>query len=193
MSPKLVSMTSILAIAATSAAAEMNFNRISSFATTANNSAPAAESSAEIIAVSGDGMTLAYSDSPLGVVGLIDISDAKAPKPKGNIEVGGEPTAVSIFGMTAFVGVNTSPSFTAPSGMLKAYDITTKAEIAACDLGGQPDSTATAPDGSVIAVVVENERDEDAGDGRVGQLPGGYVVTFDVQNGAMIFDQGQMG
>lgn len=185
MSLKLACMTSILALTASAAAAEMNFNRISSFATYHNNAESSAPSSAEIISASADGMTLAYSDSPLGAVGLIDITDPKAPKALGSIQVGGEPTAVSIIGTTAYVGVNTSESFTSPSGMLKAYDITTKQEIAACDLGGQPDSTASAKDGSFLAVAIENERDEDAGDGRVGQLPAGYLMLVDVKDGAL--------
>ena len=181
---KLVGLTSALAIIASGACAEMNFNRISSFATAANNTDATAESSSEIIAASADGMTLAYSDSPLGVVGFIDITDPAAPAAKGNIDVGGEPTAVSIIGNTALVAVNTSESYTAPSGVLKAYDIATMQEVATCDLGGQPDSTATASDGSFLAIAIENERDEDAGDGRVGQAPGGYVVTLDVAEGA---------
>ncbi|WP_284380213.1 esterase-like activity of phytase family protein [Amylibacter marinus] len=184
MSYKLLYLTTALSVAASGVSADMNFNRISSFATHANNADPAAESSAEIISVSGDGMTLAYSDSPLGVIGLIDITDPKSPKAKGNIAVGGEPTAVSITGTSAFVGVNTSQSYTAPSGLLKAFDIVSKAELAACDLEGQPDSTAISPDASIIAVAIENERDEDLGDGRTGQLPGGHVAIFDIANGA---------
>lgn len=182
---KFATMTSVFALLATAGSAEMSFNRISSFATYLNNADASLESSAEIISVTGDGMTLAYSDSPLGVVGFIDITDPSAPAPLGNIAVGGEPTAVSIIGQTAFVGVNTSESYTAPSGFLKAYDINTMAEIASCDLGGQPDSTATAPDGSFITIAIENERNEDAGDGRTGQLPGGYVAVFDVSGGTL--------
>ncbi len=180
---RTIFMTSIVALVATGTTAQMNFNRISSFTTSTNNADQSAESSAEIISVSGDGMTLAYSDSPLGVVGLIDITDPTAPTAKGTFDVGGEPTAVSIVHTTALVGVNSSESYTAPSGSLKAFDITNMTEVASCDLGGQPDSTATAPDGSFVAVAIENERDEDAGDGRVGQAPGGYVVTFDLIDG----------
>ena len=188
MTMRLIGLTSTLALVATGAVAEMNFNRIASFATAGNNVDASAESSSEIIAASADGMTLAYSDSPLGVVGFIDITDPAAPVAKGNIDVGGEPTAVSIIGNTAFVAVNTSESYTAPSGILKAYDIATMAEVGSCDLGGQPDSTAPAKDGSFLAIAVENERDEDAGDGRVGQMPGGYVVTLDVADNAPVCD-----
>jgi hypothetical protein len=188
MSLKLVGTTSAIAILATAASADMNFNRISSFATNANNADPFAESSAEIISASSDGMVLAYSDSVLGAVGFIDITDPRAPKAMGNIDVGGEPTAVSIIGTTAFVSVNTSDSYTDPSGVLKAFDINSMQEITACNLGGQPDSTAIAPDGSFIAVAIENERDEDAGDGRVGQAPAGYVVTLDMAGGTVACD-----
>jgi len=183
MSFRAISMTSILALTASAAAADMNFNRISSFATYANNADPSVESSAEIISASADGMMLAYSDSPLGVVGFIDITDPANPKAMGNIALGGEPTAVSISGTTALVAVNTSESYTAPSGQLRAFDIATRQQTASCDLGGQPDSTAVAPDGSFIAIAIENERDEDLGDGRVGQVPGGYVVTVDLNAG----------
>jgi hypothetical protein len=122
MTIKLLSMTSVMAIVAGMANADA-FNRIASFPTSLNNANAAVESSAEIVSASGDGMTLVYSDSPLGVIGMIDITDPTAPTPKGNINVGGEPTAVSIIGNTAFVGVNTSESYTAPSGMVKAFDL----------------------------------------------------------------------
>ncbi|MEP3441662.1 MAG: esterase-like activity of phytase family protein [Sulfitobacter sp.] len=185
---KFIGLTSALAITATSAAADMNFNRISSFGTFHNNQDPTAESSAEIISASGDGMTLVYSDSPLGVLGVIDITDPAAPVAKGNIAVGGEPTAVSVLGNIAMAGVNTSESYTKPSGMLKAYDLKTLQQLAVCDLGGQPDSTAIAPDGSFITVAIENERDEDLGDGGLGQMPGGYVVTVGIKDGVPACD-----
>lgn len=186
MSNKLILMTSALALAAgTVSAQDMAFNRIASFATVLNNADASMTSSSEIISASEDGMTLVYSDSPLGVIGLIDITDPANPQPKGNVDMGGEPTAVSIIGNTAFVGVNTSESFTAPSGVLKAVNLATAEIIAECDLGGQPDSTAAARDGSFIAVAIENERDEDAGDGRVGQMPAGFLVMIDVAEGTL--------
>ena len=55
---RLIGMTSVLALAATGAFAEMNFNRNASFETFGNNADAMAESSAEIISTSGDGMTL---------------------------------------------------------------------------------------------------------------------------------------
>lgn len=98
MTRTLTGFTSALALVAGGALAQdMAFNRIASFATPLNmaeGADPMAESSAEIIAASGDGMVLIYTDSPLGVVGLIDITDPAAPAPLGNIAMGGEPTSV---------------------------------------------------------------------------------------------------
>ena len=174
--------------AAQSAMAEPAFNRIATFATPLNMAAgedTTRETSAEIISASDDGMTLIYTDSPLGVVGLIDITDPASPKPLGNIDVGGEPTTAQIIGQTAFVGVNTSDSFTAPSGNVTTIDLATRAITATCDIGGQPDAVAKSPDGSFIAIAVENERDEDVNDGALPQMPAGYVVKLPITDGAV--------
>ena len=182
-------LTSALALAtALPASAEMVFNRVASFATPANMAAGedmARETSAEIISASEDGMTLVYTDSPLGVVGLVDITDPKAPKPLGNIDVGGEPTTAVFVGNMIFAGVNTSESFTAPSGKLVTIDPATKAVVAECDIGGQPDSVARAKDGSFLAIAVENERDEDVNDGAIPQMPAGFVVKLPIVDGAV--------
>ena len=179
-------LTSVLALAAGGAAAqEMNFNRIASFDVSENADDPAAETSAEIVAASGDGMTLIYTDSPGGAVGMIGIADPAAPEPMGRIALDGEPTSVAVLGTTAFVGVNTSESVTAPSGRLALVDMAAGARVegADCDLGGQPDSVALAPDGSFVAVAIENERDEEAGDGRVGQMPAGHLAIVPLADG----------
>lgn len=188
MTIRTICLTSALALGAGIAQAEMNFNRIASFPVIANMAAgedTSRESSPEIIDVTADGMTLVYTDSPLGALGMIDITDPANPLPKGNLDLGGEPTSVAIIGTTAFVGVNTSESYTAPSGMLKAINVADGAELAACDLGGQPDSVAKAPDGSFISVAIENERDEDLNDGVIPQLPGGNLVMIDVADGSL--------
>jgi hypothetical protein len=174
--------------AALPALAEPTFNRIATFATPTNMAAgedTARETSAEIISASEDGMTLIYTDSPLGVVGLIDITDPAAPKPLGNIDVGGEPTTAQIIGPNAFVGVNTSESFAAPSGNLTTVSLATFAVTATCDIGGQPDSVAKAPDGSFLAIAVENERDEEVNDGAIPQMPAGFVVKLPIIDGAV--------
>ncbi|WP_298559120.1 esterase-like activity of phytase family protein [uncultured Aliiroseovarius sp.] len=188
MTARLMCLTSALALTAGAAMAEMNFNRIASFPVVKNMAAgedTKRETSPEIIDVTADGMTLVYTDSPLGVLGRIDITVAANPKPLGNIALPGEPTSVAVIGGTAFVGVNTSESYTAPSGMLNAIDVVTGEELASCDLGGQPDSVAKAQDGSFIAVAIENERDEDLNDGIIPQGPAGDLVIARLKDGML--------
>lgn len=181
MSSKFFALTSALALSAgTALAGEMHFNRIASFPVV-RNMAPGAdlnrESSAEIIDATGDGMTLVYTDSPLGVLGLVDIADPAHPQPRGNIDLGGEPTSVAVVGNMAIVAVNTSESYVHPSGHVAAIDTVSGAETGRCDLGGQPDSVAKARDGSFVAIAIENERDEDLNGGALPQMPAGYLVT----------------
>ncbi|MDS9467134.1 esterase-like activity of phytase family protein [Paracoccus sp. MBLB3053] len=178
---------SLIALAAASPAiAEPVFNRISSFATAENMAAGedrGRETSAEIMTANADGMELIYSDSPLNAIGLIDIRDPNAPKPLGNIAMDGEPTTTVVLGGTAFVGVNTSESFTQPSGVLRSVDLTSKSVTANCDLGGQPDSVALSPKGDWLAVAIENERDEEINDGALPQMPAGFVVRLPIMDG----------
>ena len=189
MTKSVLLSSAALALLASPVAAEMNFNRIASFPVTTNfEGAVPEETSAEIIDATEDGMTLVYTDSPAGVIGAIDISDPANPQPLGVVEMDGEPTAVSIIGTTAFVGINTSESYTEPSGMVKAIDVTSMTELSRCDLGGQPDSTGKAPDGSFIAIAIENERDEDLGEGRVPQMPAGDLVMINVVAGSLDCD-----
>jgi len=175
----------LLASTAISAHAE-TFNRIASFPVNLNlpeGMDPLTETSPEIIAATPDGMMLVYSDSPLGAVGFVDLSDPRDPAPGGAVMVDGEPTAVVVSGGHVIVAINTSESFTEPSGLLRVVDIETREVSDSCDLGGQPDSIAIAPDGTFIAVAIENERDEDLGDGGLPQLPGGNVVIVPLAEG----------
>ncbi len=181
-----ITLTSALALTAGAAQAEMNFNRIASFPVVMNMAEGedmTRETSPEIIDVTADGMTLVYTDSPLAALGRIDITDAALPKPLGNIALPGEPTSVAVIGQTAFVGVNTSESYSAPSGVLMAFDVATGAALASCNLGGQPDSVAKSPDGSFLAVAIENERDEDLNGGVIPQGPAGDLVLVDLTDG----------
>jgi len=187
MHAKRFCLTSTLALfAALPAAAEMNFNRIASFPVVMNMAEgedKKRESSPEIVAATADGMTLVYTDSPLGALGRIDITDPANPAPLGNIDLGGEPTSVAVQAAHAIVGVNTSQSYTDPSGYIASIEISTGIETGRCDLGGQPDSVAVAPDGSFAAIAIENERDEDLGDGRTGQMPAGFLTLIDLTEG----------
>lgn len=159
-----------------------NFNRIASFPVCSQIEATCdddTETAAEIVAVSEDGMTLIYSDSPLESVGFIDITDPDTPAALGTTMLMGEPTSVAVLGDYALVGVNTSADFVVTSGELAVLDISTQQEVTSIDVGGQPDSIAVSPDGAYVAVVIENERDEDLGDGEPPQLPAGSLVVVD--------------
>lgn len=178
---------SMLALTAASPAlAEPVFNRIASFATT-DNLAPGQDrahpTSAEIMTATPDGRTLIYSDSPLGAIGMIDIGDPATPKPLGTVAMQGEPTTTVVLGSTAFVGVNTSENRAKPSGVLRSVDLDSRKVLANCDLGGQPDSVALSPRGDMIAVAIENEREEDVSDGALPQLPAGFVIRLAVKDG----------
>lgn len=191
MTNRAVCLTSVIALTASAASAEMNFNRIASFPVVINMAEGEdrnRESSPEIIDATADGMTLIYTDSPLGALGRIDISNPADPRPLGNLDLGGEPTSVVVIGQTAFVGVNTSESYTAPSGMIKAIDVASGTELGMCDLGGQPDSLAKSPDGTFVSIAIENERDEDLNDGLIPQLPAGNLIMIDASEAGLNCD-----
>lgn len=187
MSRKLLLLTSALAAsAAFPAYADQAFNRIATFPVATNLPAgvdAATLTSSEIIAATEDGMTLVYSDSPLGAVGFIDITDAKAPKAAGIVKIEGEPTSVTVLGGKVFAGVNTSKTKQEPSGNLTIIDLASKAIDTSCDLGGQPDSVALSKDGKFLAIAIENERDEELNEGALPQLPAGNLKIVSLKDG----------
>ncbi|MEM8957781.1 MAG: esterase-like activity of phytase family protein [Pseudomonadota bacterium] len=192
MRTRLVCLTSVLALTAGSVAAqEMNFNRIAAFPVVTNMAEgedTSRETSPEIIAATADGMTLVYTDSPLEALGRVDISDPANPAPLGNIALPGEPTSVAVIGKTAYVAINTSESYTEPSGQFLAIDVASGDTLASCDLPGQPDSVAKSGDGAFLAVAIENERDEDLNDGVIPQLPAGSLVLINAAEGGLDCD-----
>ncbi len=177
----------LLASVAVPASADQVFNRIASFPVASNLPADKdklSTTSAEIITASEDGMTLIYSDSPLGGIGFIDITDAKSPKAGGAVMMDGEPTSVAAVAGKVLVAVNTSESKAKPSGRLAVVDIATKKIDSTCDLGGQPDSVAISPDKTFAVVAIENERDEEVNDGKIPQMPAGDLAIVSLKDGA---------
>ena len=177
----------LLSSVAAPAGAEQVFNRIASFPVATNlpsDKDQKTPSSAEIITASEDGMTLIYSDSPLGAIGFVDISDAKAPKSGGALMMDGEPTSVAAVGGKVLVAVNTSESKVKPSGRLSIVDLATRKIDASCDLGGQPDSVSVSPDKTFAVVAIENERDEELNKGKIPQLPAGDLAIVSLKDGA---------
>ncbi|WP_277205877.1 esterase-like activity of phytase family protein [Vibrio misgurnus] len=182
---RLTVLATLFASVALPSAANSNpinsFNRVASFAVANNmplNQDAKQTTSAEIITATPDGNTLIYSDSPLGGIGFVDIKDPAAPQAAGFLSLNGEPTSVSAFGQWVVAGVNTSSSYTQPSGYLAVIASASRKIVAQCDLGGQPDSVAVSKDGRYIAVAIENERDEDLNDGAMPQMPAGFVVIL---------------
>ena len=156
-----------------------NFNRIASFPVCQQIDPTCDtddETAAEIAAASEDGMTVVYTDSPAEALGFVDISNPNMPVADGTVSLSGEPTSVAISGDYALVGVNTSADFINVDGELQVFNLDTRTLVRTLDLNGQPDSVAVSPDGNYAAVVIENERDEDLGDGVPPQLPAGELI-----------------
>ncbi|PIO97084.1 esterase-like activity of phytase family protein [Pleomorphomonas carboxyditropha] len=186
MTPRLLAgLLATTTLVAGPAVAAPVFNRVATFETTQN--LPEAERGSptvsEIVSATEDGMTLVYTDSPGKRLGLIDIADPRAPKPAGVVALDGEPTSVKVVGGKAFVGVVTSESKANPSGHLAIVDLAGKTVEAKCDLGGQPDSVAVSPDKAHLAIAIENERDEEIDDGKLPQMPAGFLALLAVKDG----------
>ncbi|GAB4359998.1 MAG: esterase-like activity of phytase family protein [Oricola sp.] len=178
----------LLAAAPALADGDFVFNRIASFPVNANlpdGADPASGTSAEIISATEDGMTLVYSDSPFGGIGMIDISDPARPAPDGYVKLAGEPTSLVVQAGHAFVGLNTSASYADPSGALVNVNLETGEIEQTCNLGGQPDSVALSKDGALVAVAIENERDEDRDDGVIPQMPAGTLAIVGASGGTL--------
>lgn len=159
---------------------DLEWKRLSTFAAYLNSTA-ADEASAEISTVTQDGRTVVYTDSPGERLGFVDITNPSRPRPAGTLAMGGEPTSVAHLGGLLLAGVNTSESFTNPSGKLVVIDARTRGIRREIDLGGQLDSVAVAPSGRYVAVAIENERDEDVNDGEIPQAPAGFLAVVDTR------------
>lgn len=154
------------------------FRRIATFPIFENTSIEN-ETVAEIVAATADGKTLIYTDSELEALGFVDITDPANPVAGGIVELAGEPTSVTVKGNYALACINTSEDFINTSGRLVIVDITTREIVREIELGGQPDAIAISPWGRYAAICIENERDEDLGDGEPPQLPAGFLVIVD--------------
>lgn len=199
-----VSTSSTSAAASTSAATSTfgrispreTFHRLATYPVFQNAPAgtdPADETVAEISAVSEDGKTLIHTDAAARRIGFVDISDPGAPRGLGSLslaELGSEhdePTSVAVVGDHVLVVVDSSTSFTAPSGRLDVVDLATRTRVRSIDLGGQPDSIAVTHDGARAVIAMENQRDEDvlpdtgAGEeGDLPQAPAGFLQFVDL-------------
>jgi len=156
-----------------------SFERISSFPVYLNSDI-ANETVAEIVAATDDGNTLIYTDGALKRIGFVDITNIAMPVAAGSVDVGGEPTSVSVIGHYALAAVNTSVDFINTNGNLVIIDIATQTVLVTLPLAGQPDAIAVSPDGNYAVVVIENERDEDRGNGEPPQAPAGLMQIINL-------------
>ena len=157
------------------------FNRVATFE--AHRNVPVGrnvskKSVAEIVAVSPDGMTLAYTDGEQMGIGLIDIRNPAQPKPAGFLPVEGEPTSVAIAHGKLLAVVNSTKDFVQPTGHLAVFDLASRKAQGTCPLFGQPDSIALDKGGRHAVIVMENERDEKFNKGAIPQLPGGNLTII---------------
>jgi hypothetical protein len=156
---------------------------------------PLTPTAAEISAVTADGGTLVYTDSPAKRIGFLDISDPRQPRGLGTLPMtlpgdpNGEPTSVTVAGRHALVTVNTSAAFTEPTGRLDVIDLETRERVRSLALDGQPDSIALSGDRRFAAIAIENERDEtvqptpESVVGDLPQAPGGFLQIVDLPSG----------
>lgn len=158
---------------------DQHFNRVSSFPVYLNSDI-ADETVAEIVAAANGGNTLIYTDGKMGKIGFVDIINVSAPTASGSVDVGGEPTSIAVVDDYALAAVNTSSDFINTSGNLVVVDVNTRTVIRTIALAGQPDSIAVSPDGQYAAVVIENERDEDLGEGEPPQAPAGLLQIINL-------------
>ncbi|RKR88022.1 phytase-like protein with esterase activity [Micromonospora pisi] len=175
----------------------LSFDRTATYPVFQNRPAgedPATPTVAEISAVSDDGRTLIYTDALARRIGFLDLTRPDKPRGLGTLSLSqlgdaeDEPTSVAVVGQYVLVVVNTSPSFTAPSGRLDVISLRTRQRVTSLDLGGQPDSIAISKDKRYAAIAIENERDEDAAppggeDGDLPQAPAGFLQIVDLTGG----------
>lgn len=132
-----------------------------------------------------DGKTAIFTDSEQKALGFVDISTASNPQGITTLPLEGEPTSVALKGDYALVVINTSEDFVNTSGKVIVVDISdveNPVAVHEIDLGGQPDAISVSSDLTYAVVAIENERDEDLGDGRPPQMPAGFVVIIDISN-----------
>jgi len=88
------------------------------------------------------------------------------------------------------VGVNTSPDYVNPSGKLTVVSMESKSIVHEIVLPGQPDAVSVSSADSdypkYIAVAIENERDEDLGDGEPPQMPAGSLAIITIADEAAL-------
>lgn len=161
--------------------AQSPFTKVSSFVVCQQTSCTESRiTSAEILAVTDDGMTLIYTDSPRNSIGFLDISDPSNPVSLGKLAMPGEPTSVTTNDKYALVVVTIPNPDKKPAGSLTIVDLESRLIVNTLPLTGQPDSIAISPDDNFLAIAIENERDFKLNNGDMPQTPAGEVMIMDI-------------
>ena len=144
---------------------------------------------AEIVAATPDGMTLVYTSSDRGVIGLVDIADPARPQVIQTVDVRlggvGEPTSVAITpdGRYAVVAVRMDDDVDNPRrGLLRVYDIRqprAARHVRDYTVGIGPDSLALHGRGKTLRAVVAIEDEETNAKGDA-TLPGKRPGSIDI-------------
>ena len=195
----------LVAAAATTAGAQFQpelIGRVDSFRPLASFGV---DGVAEIVAATGDGRTLAYTNSDKGEIGIVDIRNPRAPRAAASIPVRGEPTSVDIRGNWGVAAVwvdkpeegEDPPQFR--PGQLVVFDLSrpNNPRVAgAVPIGWHPDNVKLTRVGRrlVAILAIENEPVIVDGDGKVTDddvpgnpndvSPAGFVqvITIDTDN-----------
>lgn len=146
-----------------------------------------AETVAEISTVSPDGNTMIYTDAAGKRIGFLDISDPSNPKGDGTLDLAesghedDQPTSVAVAGDYVLVVIDeTGGDFENPKGRVDVVKLSDRTRVASIDLEGQPDSIAISNDQKYAAIAIENQRDEEKGDGGLPQMPTGFLQTINL-------------
>lgn len=171
--------------AGSAGAAEGPFEYAGGMDAALNAADPTQESVAEISTLTKNGDTLIYTDAAQQQIGFVDVSDPAAPHPAGSFPVGGEPTSVYATNSYVVVVVDTSTTFTQPSGKVVLLGSKSLQPVAELELGGQPDSIDITGNGKTAVIAIENQRDEDVApdggaEGDLPQAPAGELAVIDL-------------
>ncbi|GLZ80416.1 hypothetical protein Afil01_52230 [Actinorhabdospora filicis] len=176
-----IAASAIVPVSAAQAADTAGFDRLATFPVYLNSDA-SQTTAAEISAVTPDGKTLVYSDSPGKRLGFVDITDTGKPKPGGVLPLNGEPTSVAATGNRILAVVNTGADKVHTAGELVVLDAGSHKKLTTVQLGGQPDSIAVDKSGKYAVIAIENERDEELNGGDLPQLPAGFVAIVNLDD-----------
>ena len=166
------------------AAAAAASTRVATFPVFENNADPGAETVAEIVAATADGKTLVYTDAVQGAVGFVDIHRPVDPPARRHRSTSAaSPTSVAVL-RAATRWSRSTPARRSPPERPAAGDRHRHPRRSSrrSTSAASPIRSRSAPTHRFLAIVIENERDEDVTvdgvEGGLPQTPPGYLVVI---------------